>query len=361
MAQEAAAAPPAAAPAVEAPEVDPFAVPEGTDAATLQKFLTGLTQIAAEERTPAGLRSHFGKLLQAAETVSARQLDDDTALLAIRIQTGCLDILGRFGEPTATGRRQQLVEQLKQSDRPALATHGRILEVEGLVGGLQPGQTAPGREIVDRVAGLLEEQPLTDAHVTLAFGALVAVEGIGDPKLTAVAAERFAKALRAAGNDQYNSIAESFEGTARRLNLKGSPAEITGRTLDGKDFDIAALKGKVVLVDFWATWCGPCLEEMPALKALYDKHHAAGFEVVGVSLDDNRGRLEAFVTVQQIPWVTLFDENTGPQGENHRLANYYGVSSVPTTFLVGRDGKVVAIDLFGDDLAAEVERLLGTL
>jgi thiol-disulfide isomerase/thioredoxin len=108
-------------------------------------------------------------------------------------------------------------------------------------------------------------------------------------------------------------------------------------------------------VDFWATWCGPCLEEMPNIKTLYDEHHEAGFEVVGVNLDDNLGRVGAFVRTQGLAWPHLVSES----GQDHPLANYYGVYQIPTTFVIGRDGRVAAVDVYGDDLKQEIERLMG--
>jgi peroxiredoxin len=103
-----------------------------------------------------------------------------------------------------------------------------------------------------------------------------------------------------------------------------------------------------VLVDFWATWCGPCVAEIPAIRAHYDKYHAAGFEVVGVSLDDDPAALREFVAEKEIPWPVILDSRD-PRAS---LADRYGIKAIPAMFLVGRDGKVVSVRARGEALAA---------
>jgi thiol-disulfide isomerase/thioredoxin len=123
--------------------------------------------------------------------------------------------------------------------------------------------------------------------------------------------------------------------------------EIAGPTLDGKQFDLKDLRGKVVLVDFWATWCLPCVAEVPEVRKLYEKHHHAGFEVVGVSLDHDRQRLEGFVESYKLPWPQIFYKKEN-RDERNPLALRYEVETIPTLFLVDREGREVArVDSLG--------------
>jgi thiol-disulfide isomerase/thioredoxin len=111
-----------------------------------------------------------------------------------------------------------------------------------------------------------------------------------------------------------------------------------------------------VLVDFWATWCGPCIAEIPNVLEQYEKYHDKGFEVVGVSLDQDREALEKFVAEQKIPWPILFEKPEG-EGWQHPLATFYGITGIPTVVLIGRDGKVITLDARGEKLGDRLDEL----
>ncbi len=143
----------------------------------------------------------------------------------------------------------------------------------------------------------------------------------------------------------------------------GQAVELAGATVDGKLLDPAAYRGKVTLVSFWATWCQPCVAEMPQLKSIYHELHERGFEVVGVSVDEHGGGeqnvdLAAFVKNQSLPWAVLHGDTADNSGMRHPLAQQLGVTSVPRSFLLDGAGKIVAIDPTLHELEKLVEPLL---
>jgi thiol-disulfide isomerase/thioredoxin len=136
------------------------------------------------------------------------------------------------------------------------------------------------------------------------------------------------------------------------------PAELSGMTLEGKRYDIASRRGKVVLVDFWATWCPPCRKELPRLKELYERYHDDGLEIVGVCVDESKDKLVDFVEREDIPWPQIYADTPGERGWENPLLYQYMVRAIPYTLLVDRRGTIVASGLLGSTLEYAVEKVM---
>jgi len=151
-------------------------------------------------------------------------------------------------------------------------------------------------------------------------------------------------------------------GARKRIALVGRPFNLNATTLDGKPFDFSQYKGKVVLVDFWATWCQPCMDEIPNIRRLYQAYHDQGFEVVGVNLD-SPAALESWMAVNSdtLPWPVVVDGQPEKNDFESPLAENNGVKSLPFLLLINRDGLVEAMHTRGSDLAERLEAKFGPL
>jgi thiol-disulfide isomerase/thioredoxin len=137
----------------------------------------------------------------------------------------------------------------------------------------------------------------------------------------------------------------------------GQPLELSGVTAKGDKFKLEPYKGKVVLVFFWATWCPDCMAAMPGIKALYQKHKAEGFEIVGVDLDPQVSDLLPYIEKEKIGWTNIVGEGKEGSLEFPMAVKYY-VTGTPSSLLVGTDGKILARNLEGEALAKKIEELL---
>ena len=178
-----------------------------------------------------------------------------------------------------------------------------------------------------------------------------------DPAIHAGAPEM--SAMKAQLDEQYGHDREvlkilwGYPGAARVL-ISGI-ADFDGTDLAGTRWTASTFKGKVTLIDFWATWCGPCVGEIPTIRKAWTAYHDKGLAVLGVSLDfDDRAQFEGWLARNDVAWPQIWDG----KGFSTPLARKYGVHGIPFTVLVDRDGHVANVGLRGDALLARIRVLL---
>ncbi len=204
---------------------------------------------------------------------------------------------------------------------------------------------------------LMDKGPEADLQM-LVGGVIQPLLGAQMAKGDTDGAKKFIEQVKTdlAAHPMSANVNQFLDQLAGQLNQPqvGTKMDIAFTSTAGDEIDLSKMEGKVVLVDFWATWCGPCVAEMPNVIAAYQKYHDKGFEVVGISLDQDKEAMERFTADKGMTWPQYFDG----EGWGNKIAQKFGISGIPATFLIGKDGKIVATDLRGGALEAQLDELL---
>lgn len=206
----------------------------------------------------------------------------------------------------------------------------------------------PQLYVVDRagkVAAQLLRRHDVEASVAAALGVAATPVAQADAEV-----QEFAKRLV--------RPSKSPEPAERTVEI-GQTLAITGTTLDGQEFDVKTWRGKPVLVAFWASWCPHCKKEIPNLQAAYERHHADGLEIIGISADRTLDDVQKYLADNPQPWPTLYRDEDGYRGFDHPMIWKCGLTGVPAVYLLDGDGKVVSVTARGPAMEREVAKLLG--
>lgn len=168
--------------------------------------------------------------------------------------------------------------------------------------------------------------------------------------------ERALNLFKNAEDEEVVRSGKMLEGKLRRAQLPGNEMLVGGTFIDDTEYKAEDYAGKTVLIDFWATWCGPCRGEIPNVKKLYAFYHEKGFEVIGISSDRDVETLKKFIEKEEMPWKQMMRDKA-LVADGQTMGAYYGVTGIPTMILIGPNGKVITINARGralEDALAEI-------
>ncbi len=153
--------------------------------------------------------------------------------------------------------------------------------------------------------------------------------------------------------DVYSDLVQKIKDN---IGIGKTPKDFTVETISGKKVTLSKLKGKVVMIDFWATWCPPCRKEIPNLVKLYNANNKKGFEIIGISLDfkDKLQQVKDFMKEKGMKWEVSYSG----KGWNTEISKLYGVNSIPSVWLVDKKGVLRYFDIHGEELEAKILELI---
>jgi len=309
---------------------------------------------AGEEHLQQAIQS----IVAAAKESIPQAASEEEAIRRIHVSLEVLRLIGQLSEADMEPEVASLLDSLQQGARPAVAEAIIQLRLARQIRQWHALSAKQRKASLDRFVSDVKQGGLTQGHADLLMRVADILENANDQKLAAEAIVQLLPEFRAAEGGLHRRT-PWMEGIARRLELVGKPLEIEGTLLDGSQIDWESYRGKVVLVDFFANWCEVCRTEVPMILSTHRAYRDKGFEVIGISMDEDRSRAEAYRKNTGFQFPTLFSNDPQATGRDHPLGLKYGVTALPRAILVDQDGIVVDTVARGPRLARRLRELLG--
>jgi len=303
-------------------------------------------QVAAFEKTNSVLAA---SVADKAKDFYTRYPDHEKAAEARQQEYALLGLAVQLGNTNRLGQLHQMEEarlkdpSLSEDDRLEL----RLQQVQRTAtDSKQTNMTVTLTQLEKGARALQKEFPKRPEVATLLLSVAQGWLDNSEPEKSRALAREFADA----SDDEVKAGAQEL---LKKIERVGKPLDLKFKAVDGRAVDLQKMQGQVVLIDFWATWCGPCMAELPKVRATYEKLHSEGFEIVGISFDREKSGLERVLAKEKMTWPQCFDNSE----EGKKVGDEFGITSIPTMWLVDKKG--VLRDLNArEDLAEKVKKLL---
>jgi len=336
-----------------------FNVPDGKDAKFYQERLNALQEAFQKYyQATGGDQAKIGalipKLQVAAKTIFKNLVDAKDVPAAEAFQYFQSYAASFAQEGDLDGLNALLAKE--QAKKPVDAERVKFLNYIIVSVSLDKALEANDEAAIAKIGGEIIAKANADETWMQNAPALLSGVARMNPKVGSKLLNDLCASFAASKDAKRKQIAVALSGQLRLMNLVGNEMKVEGLYLDGTEIDWASYRGKVVLIDFWATWCGPCVGEIPNMTRMYEKYNAAGFEILGYSLDQDLDALHKFEEDRKLPWKTASQKLSLDSKAKKfvDLSQYYGITGIPTMILVGKDGKVLSTNARGPEL----ERLL---
>jgi thiol-disulfide isomerase/thioredoxin len=341
-------------PKEDKPAENPYAPKKGLSPAELRQFIERMQDAPA----PIHERPGYAEgIIEAAERILAGKPEGEARRFALLAELQALHDSGAAGNEESDKKLFAMAEKLRDDKDKSVAKEAKFYLLEKRVLAADDVDPAKLPALLDEVREALKDVDLDARHVRIASAVVRIINRVPDDDMAAKSYKEFGELFAKSDNQELSTYGKRIAKGSRPPTLVGKPIEIAGTTLDGNKFDLSEYKGKVVVVDFWATWCPPCRAALPGLMKLHERFHKQGLEVVGVSLDPDLDKLGTFVEENKLPWINLVGEKEGDEMK-FPLAEKYEIDAIPSMFLVGKNGKVLARDLSEKELEKKLEELL---
>jgi thiol-disulfide isomerase/thioredoxin len=343
---------PAAAPA-EDPAINPYAAKPGLTTEQLANYILKMLDkpktIQARPGFCEAVCEACDRLMSASPPATEVQF-----FVAVEAKFETLHKKACTGDAESDKQLAAFTEKMKADERPRIARQVAFFQEERKVLDAIDGPMEKVPDVLKELQEYFAKEKLGARHLRMASSTVALINRLTDGDAREKHFADFGKTFATSSDKELARYGKKLakKPAATESDLVGKPLELAGTTAKGADFAWDAYRGKVVLVDFWATWCGPCRREMPHVKELYEKHREQGFDVVGISLDADQEALAAYLEENAIAWETLAGDGT------QELAEKYGVRGIPTMMLVDKDGKIAGVAHSVAALAPIAEKLL---